>query len=199
MKVRQAVTVLHGKVMNKMPENDPPGLAAPHLAFGIENGRLAQLAGAAPVIAADASVDIAEGIWLSVEPQRGAFVAFQPLGQGFRLSLPDAGLSGWVSLSIAISRDTLASGRYLGLRAVCDSVGFLSFRLCLRHLLNDGGFADRFCSDYAISSGGARDLFCYLAIGRSDIARSHGGEVHLFFQGAQFDATFRQVEILLMT
>jgi len=181
------------------PDNsaDPPP-QGPTEAFATENARLRQLNTAPPVHSGETHHDLAESVWISLDPTPGVFLSFEPVADGFRLEMPNAGRSRWISLSFALSHEVLAQGWFLGLRTDTETAGFLSFRLCLRYVLQDGSFRDVFCPDYTISSGGRRDQISYVEIDPALATLCASAECHLFFQGAEFDVTFREIDLLLM-
>ena len=165
--------------------------------FVAENARLAGLSGCEAVPQASATQGLADGIWLSTEPDSGAELAFEPRKTGFALTLTTVGKSHWVSLSFRLSIDTLRTGRYLCFLIRTTSHGFLSYRPCLR-FLRENGFTDHFARDYMVSSDGESEQLSYIAIDRARQAQANAAEVHLFFQGSNFRTEIHSIEALLI-
>lgn len=166
--------------------------------FSEINQRLAGLRDAPALPMGDGHRDLAEGVWLSIEPGRGAAISFTPVEQGFRLHLGDVARARWVALGFTLPAVELARGKYIGLRLRAKSDGFFSYRPALRYLDRDGGFADQFSADHQVSSGGAREKLSYIPINTGQLAQSAGAEINIFFQGTTFDAEIEQIEVLLL-
>lgn len=176
---------------NPVPAPEPSPFAA-------LNARLADLASGPGLPPGDGLRPLAEGIWLAVEPGRGAAIALVPAAEGLRLALHDAARARWASLSMVLPPAPLARGRQIVLGVRAASGGFFSFRPCLRYIRADGGFDDRFADDYSLSSGGLRQHMAAVAIDHGLLAGSARTELHVFFQGADFEADLLQTELFLL-
>src|SRR5690606_6312393 len=86
--------------------------------FQLENLRLAGLGQTVtPVDSPEPRYEIADGCWIDFEADKKLEVSAGPAadGKGLHLLLRNRGDSRWFSFSYAISLETLASARYLGL------------------------------------------------------------------------------------
>ncbi|MBR9650072.1 hypothetical protein [Thalassovita aquimarina] len=143
--------------------------------------------------------DLADGLWLSTDPNSSAALSCTPTEAGFRLSLEGGDSARWVTLGCRLRPEALRGGRYLGLLVRGASDGFLSCRPCLRWFWPEGGFQDVFSSEYVISPGGGFERLAYMPIDPASAERNKGAELNLFFQGDRFSVEFRDIEPLLMT
>ena len=172
-------------------------LAEPFAPFALENQRLASLAGLEPVASIGALHPLTEGVWLSFEADKGVEMSILPSDTGFALEMADVGSAHWVSLSFALSAEAVRSGRYVAFVVRAASEGFLSYRPYLRYL-HEEGFTDQPARDFMVSSGGEKEQLCPMKIDQDALERSHAVEAHFFFQGSNFRADFRSIEVVLI-
>ncbi len=141
-----------------------------------------------------------DGVWCAHEEGAGtsASLVAQGAGKGVQIDMHDIGSSRWFSLSWAIDRETLASGRYFGLLAHTLSDGLTAWRPCLRYLFDNGSFQDVFCREHMVCSGGAAEELGFIRIDPARARQARATEIHLFFTGARFRITFLSLENLLI-
>ena len=175
----------------------PPPTTGRALPFSVENHHLASIAQTQPVANVGPHHELAAGVWLSVEADKGAELSIRPSEAGFILDMPTSGKARWVSLSFGLPIGTLRAGRYVCFLVRVASEGFLSYRPYLRYL-QDGRFTDQAARDFMVSSGGEKEQLCHLPIDQELLATSHSTEAHLFFHGTNFRADFRSIEVLLI-
>jgi len=167
--------------------------------FADRNAALAALAWQPALPPGEGHLPLGDGIWLSLEPGRGASFRCDPAEEGgFRLALHDAGRARWASLSFDLPLGGLARGRYVGLRLRARSAKFFSYRPCLRYLPHEGQAVDRFTEDYIVSSGGLREQLSHIPVDHDLLSRCRATEMHLFFQGADFESDILALEALLI-
>ena len=178
-------------------EQDPPMSELP---LAAEAARFAALLTEAPELAGAAGHrDLAEGLWLSTDPDGSAALSCAPTEAGFRLSLEGGDSARWVALGCRLRPEALRGGRYLGLLIRGASEGFFSCRPALRCFWPEGGLQDVFSNDYMLSPGGGFERLGYMPIDPASAGRCGGAELNLFFQGDRFAVEFHGIEPLLMT
>lgn len=164
--------------------------------FAAENARLAALGrDVAPVETPAPLHELAPGVWLDFQAERGVVTTAGPAetGEGLRLQLFDRGDSPWYSLSYDLAPETLHDARYLGHFLCCDSDGPARFRVCLRHKL-DEGFRDVFARDLVVLTGGEQEDLVFIRLDPDLIEQTRAAEVLFFFEGRSFDVTLRVIE-----
>jgi|GEM_PF-3416533 len=166
--------------------------------FAGQNARLAALGrDVAPVETPEPRHELAPGIWLDFQPGSGVATTAGPAetGEGLRLQLSDRGDSPWYSLSYDLDPEALQGARFLGHFLRCDSDGPARFRVCLRHML-DEGFRDVFARDLVVLTGGEQEDLVFIRLDPELIAQTRTAEVLFFFEGRSFDVTLRAIEAL---
>ena len=141
---------------------------------------------------------VGEGLWFSLEPDKGAQMEIGAGESGMKLHLQDAGRARWLSLSFDIAREGLKNGPYLGLLITTASEGLFSYRPCLRYLMAEG-FVDQFAEDYVLSTGGETTRLSHIPIDPETLDTALGAEVHIFFQGQEFEAELIRLEAFILT
>ncbi|MCF6430590.1 MULTISPECIES: hypothetical protein [unclassified Leisingera] len=134
-------------------------------------------------------------LWLSTDPEGQAKLTCAPAAEGFTLTLEDGDSGLWASLGFRLERAQLCTARYLGLLAAAESKDLLIYTPTLRYYLSSGGFTETAAAP-VVAAGGALEQLSHIPVDPSLLARSSSCEFNLFFQTAQFQATFRQLEPL---
>ena len=106
--------------------------------FAAENARLRDLARITPIAQADPSQPLVKGVWISTEEGAGAELAVGGGEHGLLLDLKSIGRSDWLSLSYGVGIAPLRKGRFIAFIVQTLSIGFVSYRPCLRYILSDG-------------------------------------------------------------
>lgn len=166
--------------------------------FAALNGTLARLSDIRPIDRAAPHQPLANDVWLTVEQGMGADLAVSGGPGGLTLDLKTISRSDWLSLSFTIPIKTVQQGRFLVLIVRTISEGFISYRPCLRHLLEKDGYEDRFCNEYIVSAGGEEEQLAFIDIEPDLLAQTRATEMHLFFQGTKFRVSLPNIELALI-
>ena len=183
-----------GTVLRKIAE----AFEASAKPFAAETARLAALGrDVAPVETPEPRHELAPGIWLDFQAGNGVATTAAPAetGEGLRLLLSDRGDSPWYSLSYNLPVEALQDARFLGHFLRCDSDGPARFRVCLRHML-DEGFRDVFARDLVVLTRGEQEDLVFIRLDPELVAQTRAAEVLFFFEGRSFDVTLRAIEPL---
>lgn len=134
---------------------------------------------------------------MSTDPEGQAKLTCAPATEGFELTLENGDSGLWASFGIRLELPQLRAARYLGLLAAAESGDLLIYTPTLRYCLENGGFIDCAATP-VVCAGGDLEQVSHIPLNPDLLARSDGCEFNLFFQTAQFRATFRKIELLIM-
>lgn len=137
------------------------------------------------------------GVFVDFRAESGVETIVGPAlgGSGLRLQLLERGSSPWYSVSYSIPLAEVKEARYIGHYINCDSAGPARFRVCIRHLLEDG-FRDIFSRELVTLTGGEQEDLVFVKLDSDLLAETRAVEVLFFFEGRSFDVTLKEVEIL---
>ncbi|MGE4327251.1 MAG: hypothetical protein AB7E21_14300 [Pseudodonghicola sp.] len=142
--------------------------------------------------------DLAEGMWLSCDPQGQAEMGCHPEDQGFRLTASGTDSGAWASFGLRLPLEILARGRYLGLLIDAAPRGIVSFSPSLRYRFRDGGLQDVGTPDPVVLPDGPQTHLIHIPLDPGLLERAAECELNLYFHSNQVDMLVTRMEMLLM-
>ena len=143
-------------------------------------------------------LDLAPGLWLSSDPDGGAAMGAAPAEGGFRLTVSGAGRSRWTSLGMALPKEKLAQGRYLGLFTGIESGALVSFTPALRYRAGSGVEDTAPPLPVLLPAGRHEDL-AWIPIDPVRLEGAEACELNLFFHTDEVDALVWRLEPVVMS
>lgn len=172
----------------------PPAAAAGLAAL---RDRIAALFSGAPHEVVAGHADLAEGIWISTDPEGQGRIALAPADGHIVLTLAGGDSGRWCSLGLRLPAEALAPARYLGLLVALRSADFIAYAPTLRYNLHEGGMRDVTAAP-AVMAGGTREILSHVPVDPALLAESRDCEFNLFFDTDAFSADLLRLEPLLI-
>lgn len=173
-------------------------MIAEKAAFPELNSRFLDMATAPAVAVTAGHADLAEGMWLSCDPQGQAEMGCHPEEQGFRLTANGIDSGAWASFGLRLPLETLARGRYLGLLIDAAPRGIVSFSPSLRYRFRDGGLQDVGTPEPVVLPDGPQTHLIHIPLDPGLLERAAECELNLYFHSNQVDMLVTRMEMLLM-
>jgi hypothetical protein len=174
----------------------PPAIPKP--AFPALTDRLRALASGDAVSVTAGHRDLAEGLWLSCDPEGETDMTCAPVSGGFSLGVSRGDSGRWTCLGMRLPTETLARGRYLGLLIAARPGALVSLTPRLRYILRDGLLRDMGPTLPVVLPAGAREHLAHLSIDPALLARAETVELNLFFHTPEMQMTITRLEPLLI-
>ncbi|MDU8930019.1 hypothetical protein RXV86_21750 [Alisedimentitalea sp. MJ-SS2] len=152
----------------------------------------------AEVTAYQGHSNLAEGLWLSVDPGGEARLSLGPKGDGFRITLRNRDSARWADFGCRLPREeytALAQGKYLNVRIRGEGEGLTLFGVFLRHVRKPGGTVDISSENGVLSPGGRVECDLRIPLDHDLIGKADELELVLAFYHDRMDMSFETFEL----